>query len=208
MATKYLKGECSHCRGHIEFPAESAGMAASCPHCGQTTELLLIAPKDEPAISRKAIVWTGVAVFILACGLALALVALKRAERWAERKRQAAAQQVAVAPQPDPITTNAAPEPAPEDPATKAGFTVSEIKIEKTKGSSLIYAVGTLSNTEARTRYGVKLQLDLFDDSEKKVGSATDTQALMEPNSHWQFRALVLDRKAVKGKVAAIVEQQ
>ena len=188
-------------------------MTADCPHCGQSTDLLLLAPKEEPTISRRVIVWTVVAVLILGCGLTLALVALNRAERWAARKREAAAEQVPVGPQSERVAANAAPtnvasEPEAEDPVQKAGFKISEIKLEKTKGSSLIYAVGTLSNTEARTRYGVKLQLDLFDESEKKVGTATDTQATMEPNARWQFRALVLDKKAVKGKVTGITEQQ
>jgi hypothetical protein len=205
MATKYLKGECSHCRGHIEFPVESTGLTAECPHCGQATELLLTPPREEPAIPSRVIVWTGVAVLILGCGLVLALVALERARSWAERKR-AAVGQVEVPPQPPAIDTNPAPEP--EDPIAKAGFQISEIRIEKTQGSSLIYAVGNLTNTEARTRYGVKLLLDLFDDADKKVGTATDTQATMEPNTQWQFRALVLDKKATRAKVAAVTEQQ
>ena len=182
-------------------------MTADCPHCGRATELLLLAPKEEPTISRRVVVWTIVAVLILGCGLALALVALNRAERWAARKREAA-EQIAAIPETVSVATNPASEPEPEDPVQKAGFKISDIRIEKTKGSSLIYAVGTLSNTAARTRYGVKLQLDLFDESEKQVGTATDTQATMEPNANWQFHALVLDKKAVKGKVKAITEQQ
>jgi hypothetical protein len=205
MATKYLKGECSHCHGHIEFPAESTGMTADCPHCGQPTELLLVAPKAEPEISRRVVVWTFVAIVILGCGLGLALVALKRAEKWAERRKEAAAQ-ITPMPQAEAVATNAVPEP--EDPVEKAGFKISDIKIEKTKGSSLIYAVGTLNNTESRTRYGVRLRLDLFDETDRKVGTATDTQATMEPNAQWQFRALVLDKKAVKAKAGAVTEQQ
>ena len=169
--------------------------------------MLLITPKEEPAISRRVVVWTVVAVVISGCGLGLALLALKRAERWAERKRQAAAQQVVATPHVDTTITNAAT-PEPEDPVAKAGFKISDIKIEKTKGSSLIYAVGTLINSESRTRYGVKLQLDLFDESDKNVGTATDTQAIMESGGRWQFRALVLDKKAVRAKVATVVEQQ
>ena len=183
-------------------------MAADCPHCGQTTELLLLAPKEEPTISRRVIVWTVVAVLILGCGLALALVALKRAERWAERKREAAAQIAVIPPETVPVATNPVPVTEPEDPVAKAGFKISDIKIEKTKGSSLIYAVGTLNNTESRMRYGVKLQLDLFDEADKKVGTATDTQATMDSGGQWQFRALVLDKKAVRAKVAAVTEQQ
>ncbi len=35
----YLKAECEHCRGHIEYPSEMAGQSIQCPHCRQTTTL-------------------------------------------------------------------------------------------------------------------------------------------------------------------------
>jgi len=39
--TRYLKGECSHCGGRIEFPADAIGATVDCPHCGKATELML-----------------------------------------------------------------------------------------------------------------------------------------------------------------------
>src|ERR1041384_7114944 len=56
--TKYLKGECGQCGGHLEFPAEATGLTTDCPHCGKPTELLLARPREEPAVSRRVIVWT------------------------------------------------------------------------------------------------------------------------------------------------------
>src|SRR3954465_6292282 len=88
-ATKYLKGECTHCGGHLEFPAEAAGMTANCPHCGQQTELLLERPKDEGGIPKRIIIWTVIAVLVLGGGFGAAIYALKRAQSWAERKKQA-----------------------------------------------------------------------------------------------------------------------
>jgi hypothetical protein len=204
MSTKYLKGECSHCGGRVEFPAEAVGIAVDCPHCGKSTELLLAVPKEEPAIPRSVIIWTLVAVLVLAGGLAGALYALKRAQRWADRKKeQAAMLQVA------PTTTNVAETTsAADEVVSKAEFRVSEIKIEKTKGSSLMYAMGVLTNASARIRYGVKLELELLNAEGKKVGKASDYQPMIEPNSKWEFRALVVEGKAASARVAAVTEQQ
>ena len=111
---KYLKGECSHCGGRIEFPADAIGMTTECPHCGKSTELALSAPPDQPAISSRTVVWTTIAVLVMALGLGGALYALNLA-----KKRVAARQQ----PPPEHVTaTNAAPAPEPDDPVTKAGF--------------------------------------------------------------------------------------
>jgi hypothetical protein len=104
--TKRLQGECQHCRGSLEFPAESIGLAASCPHCGQQTELMLATPPQEPMIPRKVIVWTALTIALLIAGLIFVLAELKRFERKAAAQRQkanAAAQAV----------TNAPPHPAP-----------------------------------------------------------------------------------------------
>jgi hypothetical protein len=199
--TKFLKGECQHCLGHIEFPAESAGLTTDCPHCGKQTELLLALPKDEPTIPRATIVYTAIAVIILVAGLAGAIIALKMAERKVGRKKT---ETVAEAP---PVTmTNAVADPA--DPITQAGFEVGPVTIEKTKGSSLIYAIGTLSNPSDRQRFGVKLQFDLYDDTGQKVGTAKDYQSVIEPKGQWKFRALVMISKATSAKVASVTEEK
>src|SRR5215470_2874934 len=85
--TKYLKGECQHCAGHLEFPAETIGMQVPCPHCGQTTELLLAAPPDEPAVPRRVIIWTAGVLVILGLGLVGTLFALNQAQKLASRRQ-------------------------------------------------------------------------------------------------------------------------
>ena len=35
----YLKCACTHCQGHIEFPAHARGITVTCPHCGIETKL-------------------------------------------------------------------------------------------------------------------------------------------------------------------------
>jgi hypothetical protein len=202
--TKFLKGECQHCAGHLEFPAEMAGLPADCPHCGQQTELLLAAPAEEPTIPRRRVVWALIGLVILGLGLAGALVALKRAERWAARQKH----QV----QESPATTTASNAPieasGPTDPQAQNGFVASAAELEKAPGTSLVYAVGTLKNTSDHKRFGVKVELDLFDASEQKVGTATDYQQVLETNATWRFKALVVDSKATTAKVATIKEEQ
>src|ERR1041384_3966056 len=86
---KHLKGHCQVCGGHLEFPADGAGMTVECPHCGKMTELWLARPPEEPTIPRRTLVWTIVTVVILLLGLAAAVDALKRAERRAAAKKMA-----------------------------------------------------------------------------------------------------------------------
>src|SRR4051812_40446529 len=87
--TRYLKGECVHCSGHIEFPAETAGLTADCPHCGKVTDLLLARPETSSGIPTRIVIWTAVTVALLLIAFVVALWQLKRVERWAENKRKA-----------------------------------------------------------------------------------------------------------------------
>jgi hypothetical protein len=198
--TRFLKGECTQCGGHLEFPVDAVGTTIPCPHCGQPTELFLATPKEEPAVPLRLIVWTAVGILILIAGLAGALIALKRAQHLADRRSA----------HPAPRETNTVLEPVlpPEDPIARLGFNVSPITISRTSGSSLVYAEGTISNTTDRKRFGVKVELDLFDATGKKLGLATDYQQVIEPKSSWGFKALVVNSKAVTAKVASIKEDQ
>ena len=201
---KYLKGACQHCGGHIEFPVESIGMTVDCPHCGQVTELMLAPPSTESVAPRRWKVMAVVAVLILVLGLAACLVGLKYYQkvlaRLAARRR----------PVPAETATNSVPGAAenPADVTVKVDFQVSAITFEKAPDSSLVYAVGTLKNRAPRQRFGVRIELDLFDATGQKVGTAKDYQPVMEPNGEWRFRALVVDAKAVSAKVASIKEDQ
>jgi len=196
---KYLKGDCQHCGGHIEFPAGAVGTTIDCPHCQQQTELLLALPPTEPSLPTKAIVYTAIAIVILVGGLIGAQIALKRAKRLAEQKQE---------PAPTPPTPKQAEARAPAEPPAKDGFRVSSITLEKTPGSSLVYAVGTVRNETDRRRFGVKVELDALDGTGKRVGSAKDYQQTLEPKSEWRFRALVVGSNASSAKLASITEDQ
>jgi hypothetical protein len=196
--TKFLSGNCQHCAARIEFPAESTGLTTACPHCGQTTELLLAAPPQEPTVPVKTIVYTGVAILILVGGLIGAMIAVNRLQRAAEQRKAASSAA---------NTQNTVP-PKPADPFAQAGFRVSTVTLEKTQGSSLIHAVGTIRNETDRRRFGVKVELELLDATGGKVGTASDYQQALEPKAEWRFKALVLDSKTASAKIVSIKEDR
>jgi hypothetical protein len=86
--TKNLRGECTECGRPLEFPAEIIGTTVPCPYCGKSTELMLAAPTEENSASRKAVTRTLIAILVLLLGLAASLIALKRAQNWAEKHKQ------------------------------------------------------------------------------------------------------------------------
>jgi hypothetical protein len=194
--TKYLKGECQQCGGHLEFPAETIGMPIPCPHCGQTTELVLAAPPQEPTVPSKVILWTLVAVLILGLGLAGTMFALKQAQKLAARQK-------VPTPAQEPLTVVKA-----DEPAEKAGFRASPIQLEKVAGSSLIYAMGTLTNETDQRRFGVRVEIEVCDNAGKKIGLAKDYQQVIEPHGQWGFKALVNEAQAVSAKLADITEEK
>jgi hypothetical protein len=204
---KHLRGECQHCGGHLEFPAESIGLQAPCPHCGQQTELLLERPPEEPSLPRRVIVWTVAAIVVLGLGLLILVLGLKRAERWAAKQKQERVGQPAL----NADTGGPPLEASSQTPATSGNheFSVSKISLEKAPGTSLVYAVGTVKNNANKQRFGIKLELDLLNADGQKVGAAKDYQAVLEPGAEWRFKALVVEPKGVVSvKVASLKEDQ
>jgi hypothetical protein len=201
--TKYLKGSCQQCDGHIEFPAEMAGLNTTCPHCGQPTDLLLAPPPEQPSAYRKALLWTTAAVVILGLGLAGSLVALKRAQRLVARQKQ-----LVQAPAPEDITNTPASTGQETKPVDQSDLVGSDVTLEKTAGTSLVYAVGTVMNSAKRQRFGVKVELALLDAAGQKLGTATDYRQVLEPGVQWRFKALIVDSKAVSARLESIKEDQ
>lgn len=195
--TKNLMGDCQHCGGCVEFPAEAVGLTAECPHCGQPTELFLAAPPQTPTVRVKTILFAFIAILILVGGWIGTQMALKRAQRLTERAKAAAAnapaQSVSVA--------------APSEAAIPTGLRVSAVMLEKTSGSSQVYAVGLLRNDSNRQRRGVKVELDLFDASGRKVGAATDTMPVIEPQAEWRFKVRVVEANATAAQLKTIREE-
>ncbi|MSU58452.1 MAG: hypothetical protein EXS35_09780 [Pedosphaera sp.] len=190
--TKDVRGECQQCGGQFDFAAEAAGLLADCPHCGQQTELLLATPPEEKSPAQtKAIIYTVVAVVILVGGLIGAIIALKRAQR-------------IVGPAQTKATTPSSPKPA--DPFAAQNFRTGAVTLEKTPGSKLVYAQGSIVNTAKQQRFGVKVELDLFDDAGKWIANASDYTGVLEPGGEWKFHAPVVESKSASAKIAAIKE--
>jgi hypothetical protein len=210
--TRYLKGPCSNCGGNIEFPVELIGTVIACPHCGQNTELILATPPQEPTVSRKLILWTIAAAVILILGLAGSLIALKMAPGLLKRKKQA--ESLSTTPQVQPVpgsaaaTTPSNTPPAQNDLAAQADFQASAVTLEKTDGTSLVYAKGKLSNLLDHQRFGVRVELDLFDAGGQKIGTTKDYTQVIEPKAEWAFKALVVTPNAASAKIAALREDQ
>lgn len=194
--TKFLKGECAECRGHIEFPAEATGTTTDCPHCGRPTELLLAVPVQESSVPTKTIVFSIIAILILLGGLVGAMIALKRAQRVAAQKQEAQAK------------ANAQNPAKPVNPFADIGFEASPVKVEKAAGSTLTYATGTIRNLANSQRFGVRVELDLLNEGGSKIGEAKDYQAVIEPNAPWRFQAQVLEKKAAGARVVSIKEDK
>jgi hypothetical protein len=197
MKIKSLKGECQHCGGAIEFRAETAGMTADCPHCGQPTELLLaVPPEAESPAQTKAIIFTIIAVMILVGGLIGTVMALKRAERLSARQRANQTQ------------ANATASAPPANPFAPLGFSVSPVTLETNQSGSIVHAVGKVHNLTSRQRFGVRIELELLNRSGRKVGDAKDYQSIIEPNAEWQFRALVVEKQTTVARVVLLNENR
>jgi len=194
---KYLKCSCLHCRSNIEFPADAIGTTIDCPHCGAPTELYLPEPVSTDSGSKKPLVIAVVGILIVAVGLGAAFSALNTAKRMALKKQDAAKAVAAPAEAPEPAVP-----PPPKD-----GMSTSTIELEKTPGSSLVYAVGTVTNDMSKRRFGLKIEIELLDSVGKKIGTAKDYLKVLDEGGEWHFRAMVMDAKAASARLGSIKEE-
>ena len=233
----HLKCPCQHCGNSIEFPVHGVGLSIDCPHCTGKTVLFIQsdgaseatseasntarlapealagsdhAPTDPPAGRVGSKAW----LVIICIGLAAAtgaFLALRKKpadlQATVHSELQATSSVVAASSTtPAPSQTNG---PSAAKTAKSIGdLKVGPIKLEKARGSSLVYAVGMLRNASDLQRYGVSLELELADAGGRKVGTAKDYRDVLEPRQEWRFRALVLDAKAVSASVAQIREEE
>jgi len=147
--------------------------------------------------------WTAAALMILGLGLVGSIAALKRAQRLVARQKTQA-QATAVSDK----STNNSNSAEPVSSIDKNDLVASDISLEKTAGTSLVYAVGTVKNPGKRQRFGVKVEIALLDAAGQKVGTATDYRPVLEPGGQWRFKALVVDSKAASAKLETITEDQ
>lgn len=192
----YIKSECRHCAGHIEFPAEAGGQTIACPHCGQPVELpgAAVAAGGK---SRRPLVLGIIALVVVAAAIAGVFVFLKKP---AVVSVPLNVPEKSVAPAPPAVK--------PPDEPTTNGFAISAFKLEKTAGSSLVHVTGTVRNLTDKQRFGVKVEFSLFDVKGAPVGKASDYAGTLEPKGIWNFKALVMTSKAAEAKLEAVGEEQ
>lgn len=145
---------------------------------------------------RKAVVFTVIAVLILVGGLVGSVIALKRAKRLqAERQRVESPAEVVGG-------------GAVANPFAAQEFQVSLIVLEPRPGSSLLNAVGTITNLANRQRFGVQVDLEVYSATGEKIGVANDYLKVLEPRAEWQFRALVGANRAAAARIVRIQESK
>jgi uncharacterized Zn finger protein (UPF0148 family) len=251
--TAYIKGGCTHCGGHIEFPREAIGAEVACPHCGATTSLLdnLAAPAqasapaapskagapalpkskdvakqpapDKPAAFSRECPGCSLEVSIKAeacpsCGAVLrekkgvnlkliipvAVLVVAVAGFFAVKSGKLKFPSGGGSPKEE--TGGAAKPVAPAKKAVKltGKFEVTEHKIEKTPGTSLMYVVGSVFNGTDKQKFSVRVTFALTDKNGKPAGEATDYITVIESGDTWNFRALILDSAAENAKLTSL----
>jgi hypothetical protein len=200
--SNFVKSECGHCGGHLEFPADAIGQTIPCPHCGKRTELL--APELPDKTGDSGLIWLAIVIILcLAAGVPGMI--------WLKYRSNPPANSL-----PLPLLLPAVPSNGPPASATLKSralvmtndFAIMPFKLEKTPGSSLVYVTGTIQNASERQRFGIKVEFSLFDTNDTAIGTATDYQTLLEAHAEWRFKALVIESKAVSAKFGSIIEAQ
>lgn len=269
-AQQFLKANCQHCGGHIEFPADGLGLTVACPHCQGKTVLkeaeppsrlaptapvpasasvaaattpptparsrpvppppaatgstIPAPPADRPGLppettapasnKSKALSFLFVVIGLLAIG-AVGFYGYKLMV--ANEAPDNLTPPPAATQNPSTSAAETARESgtglkssAPKTPKSRADLKASPVILEKSRGgSSLVYAVGTISNESDHQRFGVKVEVDILDGKGQKVGKATDYLPLLEPREQWRFHALILEEeKAKSARIASIEEQE
>ncbi len=201
----YLKCPCERCGNRIEFPEAALGKVVNCPHCGQPTRLqtgqtpAAAAPKRSPI---PAILFGGLVV--LACAGAGAFLLLHRGKHEANLPAPLATETPA---NPAADAKSAAAPIPPKRKKAIEDLKTGDIQLDKAAGSSLVYAVGTMTNDSDFQRFGVRIELDVLNSQGAKIGTAKDYAQLLEPRHEWKFRALLLNPKAASARVASIKEE-
>ena len=105
---------------------------------------------------------------------------------------------------------------------------VSAITLQKRAGSSLVYAIGSVRNESDVQRFGVRVELDLYDRAGTQImvkgkavkanngavtnaivaAKATDYVQVIEPRGQWRFRALVVVPNTASAKLSKVTEEQ
>src|SRR6185437_12449500 len=96
------------------------------------------------------------------------------------------------------------PKESPPPSDSRNDFNISKISLQKSEGSGLVYAVGTIKNTLDRQRFGVRIQLNSLDEHDQNIGVVSDYVPVIEAHKEWQFKALLTQPATVRVTIADI----
>jgi len=202
----YFKCVCKNCGGHIEFPGEGEGRTVPCPHCNWSTVLAVDDPGATVPKSGGAGVWKKIALALLI--MVLVVAGDMAVVYWNHVKSNPIPAPLPAAADQPGRANNVPPKPvvpaAPPDPWH--GLMAGPITLEKTGDGRLVYAVGKLRNASDHQRFGVKVELDVFNADKEKIGTATDYTPSIDPGKEWRFSALVTDRDAASAQLTSVKE--
>jgi hypothetical protein len=103
----------------------------------------------------------------------------------------------------------APPEEKPRTDEVKTNdFAITGIGLQKQAGSSLVYVTGEVHNLAARQRFGVTIEFTLFDTNDQPIGKAKDYESVMESQSGWAFKAMVLESKTTYARFLDVTESE
>jgi hypothetical protein len=203
----FLKCSCQKCGGHIEFPATGTGATIHCPHCGAQTTLSsdssrLGIPPTTRKIKPAVLLVSGILLLVVILGAVIGVL------YWPKKQRE-----TVVPFTKPPVQVESPKQSPPLSPPlpltdSRNDFNISKISLQKTEGSGLVYAVGTIKNTLDRQRFGVRIELSLLDEQDQNIGVASDYIPVIEAHKEWQFKALLTQPGTVRVTVTDIKEQQ
>jgi hypothetical protein len=183
-------------------------MTIDCPHCGGRTALVSNLPGIASAPARDSSEKPNSKLPLVAGSVLLALIlAATGVARYRAGKQSSTflSPTNAVTQARTNSETSTVPSRTPEEGES---LNAGPVTLQRTEGSGLVYAIGTANNNSDRQRFGVRIELDLLDEHDNKIGTASDYIAVLEPHKDWQFRALLSQPKAAKAKIAKIEEQK
>jgi hypothetical protein len=217
----------------VEFPSYAVGGMTLCPHCQKSTRtkegpsaasatapqpVATPAPKIEPPapVEAKSVGGGGFLVgAMIVCILAVGawwLTQNRAPKVRLEEPKVVASKPTTEVSNTMPVTPST-PTPAPARPTAAKNvqdlkFSVVQIQRPKgTRGSKLIYATGSVTNSSNAQRLGVKVEIDLLNERGEKIDNSSDYRPALQPGEVWNFRALAHDPQVATGVVARIIEE-
>lgn len=203
---------CANCEEVITYRAAQVGQTIECPKCGEKSEL----PKPEFKTCTK-------------CGERLRFSAKKCAPCEAERRgknfrlvAKVSASVLGVVmiafvlwwlckPKPTQTKTKS-PTILIAQPHVRAqkstnDFHMSAFTIQKKRGDDLMTAAGDIQNTSDNVHVRLRVDLDVLDKNNAKIGTVTDYCVELAAYQTWHFLATVNESNAVGLRFAKLTEE-